>query len=74
MGGSGKGPGPLKWWAGLQQSRNEAISPPKELQTPSMSDEAIRNAILSERSRALTGNSRKAAFAVRGKSTSYLGE
>jgi len=44
-----------------------------KMATPSLSDEAIRNAILAERSRALAGNSRKQAFAVRGSSDSYLG-
>ena len=49
------------------------VTPPDDTRIPSMSDEQIRNAILAERSRLLAGNSRKAAFAVRGQSTSYLG-
>jgi len=54
------------------QAKADAAAAAK-MASPDLSDETIRNAILAERSRALTGNSRKRAFAVRG-STSYLGE
>jgi hypothetical protein len=53
---------------------DKSLEPTAAMQTPTLSDEEIRNAILAERSRALSGNSRKAAFAVRDQSTSYTGE
>lgn len=67
--------GDLAAWQKKQKAAtDEKLKPTAEMQAPSLSDEAIRNAILSERNRALAGNSRKQAFAVRGQSTSYLGE
>jgi hypothetical protein len=56
-----------------QAAADAALVPPAETQTPSLSDQAIQDAILAERNRALAGNSRKQAFSVGNPNTSSLG-
>jgi hypothetical protein len=51
----------------------EALRMPAEARTPTLSDQAIRDAILAERARLLTGNSRRQAFIVGGTGRSTLG-
>lgn len=40
----------------------ESLRPPAETRAPSLSEQAIQDAILAERARMLTGNSRRRAF------------
>jgi len=72
MGGSG-GPTFSEKWNREIAAREAAVkaeatqrvtSVPEEAKAPNMSDQAIRDAILAERNRSLTGNSRRQAFAV----------
>lgn len=51
-----------------QRRRDElaGLVPPAETRAPSLTDQAIRDAILAERSRLLSGNSRRQAFRVGG--------
>lgn len=54
-------------------AEDEKLKPTAAMQTPSLSDKAIQDAILAERNRSLAGQSRTAAFAVRDQRKMYTG-
>jgi hypothetical protein len=67
------GPAQRAELARRRKEEADALRMPAEARTPTLSDQAIRDAILAERARLLTGNSRRQAFIVGGTGRSTLG-